>query len=219
LTDYELATIVDPDLDEEQVSGAISMVEQLIGEQGGSLISVDRWEKRRLTYPIKKKYEGSHVFFRFSADPSSLTEIKRRLGIAESIMRHMIVLLEPWEDVPAAVRGVPRSAAVQAPAPAEEEPPEEGGAEEEAAPPSGELTEETPAEPAEGGAEEPTTPLGVEEAAEPSGASAEQAPLGGTEPGLLDEGEVQPAGETPGVNETGQETSDDIPQGLPEQQP
>jgi small subunit ribosomal protein S6 len=113
LPDYELATIVDPDLDEDQVQSTISMVAQIIGEQGGVMISTDRWEKRRLAYPIKKKREGSHVFFRFSADPAGLPEIKRRLGIAESVIRHMVVLLEPWDDVPAAVRGVPRAAAVQ----------------------------------------------------------------------------------------------------------
>ena len=121
MTEYELATIIDPRLEESQITATIGTIEQLVANQGCTLMSVDRWEKRRLAYEVEKHRDGTYVFFRFSAPRGgTLAEIKRRLHIAESVIRHMIVRLEPWEDVPSAIRGVPRSAAVQEAPPAAE---------------------------------------------------------------------------------------------------
>ena len=63
-------------------------------DSGGSIVKVDMWGKRRMTYIIRKQREGQYVFMHTKMPTTFNTELDRNLRYLESVMRHMIVVIE-----------------------------------------------------------------------------------------------------------------------------
>jgi len=88
---YECTYILDPGLADEQQEPIIDRFKNLVGDNGGTVEAVDKWERRRLAYEVKGKREGVYVVMNFSGEPSTEAELGRVLGISEGILRHLIV--------------------------------------------------------------------------------------------------------------------------------
>ena len=88
---YECTYILDPGLDDEQQEPMVERFKTLVGENGGTVDAVDKWERRRLAYEVKGKREGVYVVMNFSGEPSTEAELGRVLGISEGILRHLII--------------------------------------------------------------------------------------------------------------------------------
>jgi small subunit ribosomal protein S6 len=88
---YECTYILDPGLADEQQDPIIDRFKTLVGDNGGTVDAVDKWERRRLAYEVKGKREGVYVVMNFSGEPKTEAELGRVLGISEGILRHLIV--------------------------------------------------------------------------------------------------------------------------------
>lgn len=82
--------ILDPALEDDKKEAAVEMVKEIIATEG-EVGNVDVWGMRKLAYPIQKKNEGYYVVVEFKAQPTLPKELDRRLKIADSVMRHLIV--------------------------------------------------------------------------------------------------------------------------------
>ncbi|MBI3911565.1 MAG: 30S ribosomal protein S6 [Armatimonadetes bacterium] len=125
---YEVAYILDPQLEDEQQTAIIQRFSDLVTDRGGSVDHIDRWERRRLAFDIKGRREGYYVFMNVTTDRATEAEVDRLLGLAEGVIRHMIVrrkqpmVVPPAEEVPSAAAGVPVEAAAAGQAQAPEAP-------------------------------------------------------------------------------------------------
>ena len=88
---YELVYILQADLDESTLTGAVDAIEALIKNSKGEIAKVDKWGKRRLAYPIRKMREGYYVFISFQMEPSEIVNLKRALGYNEQVLRYIVV--------------------------------------------------------------------------------------------------------------------------------
>ena len=88
---YELMVILDPDLEERTVAPSLDTYLNLVRQDGGSVESVDVWGRRRLAYEINKKAEGIYAVVSLSADPATVKELDRQLGLNESVMRTKVL--------------------------------------------------------------------------------------------------------------------------------
>lgn len=91
---YELATVIKPSVDENQIKDDISKITELITKFGGNIGKVDEWGKRKLAYEIDKCSEGFYIFTTFSSEPSVPAEIESRLRITENLLRFLIVRID-----------------------------------------------------------------------------------------------------------------------------
>jgi small subunit ribosomal protein S6 len=91
LRDYEILYIVRPDLDDEQVHGAVGSVDKLIANLGGTTVKTDIWGRRRLAYEVRHLREGQYVLTDFRIDPARVPEMEATLKISETVFRHLIV--------------------------------------------------------------------------------------------------------------------------------
>jgi len=91
---YEMMYILRPDLDEEMLNEVIERFSSIIDEQGGEMINLDRWGKRRLGYEIKDFHEGFYVLVDFKGEVAVTDELSRRMRLSDSVLRHMIVTKE-----------------------------------------------------------------------------------------------------------------------------
>ena len=93
LRDYELVVIINPELADDAVDGIMDNISRLITQDGGTVDEVDRWDKRKLAYPIKHFLEGNYVLLRCKMKATSGKELEASLGISEEVLRHLLVRL------------------------------------------------------------------------------------------------------------------------------
>ena len=60
----------------------------------GTIITAEKWAKRRLAYEINRIREGIYLIFVFKGTPELSDELDRLLKIDQEIMRHMIVRID-----------------------------------------------------------------------------------------------------------------------------
>ncbi|MHB1125592.1 MAG: 30S ribosomal protein S6 [Bacillota bacterium] len=94
MRDYETLFIIKPDLDEEQTTAVADKFVGLIGDNGGEILKVERWGKRRLAYEVKKYNDGVYVLIRFKGTPEVVLELERILKITDEILKYLITRQE-----------------------------------------------------------------------------------------------------------------------------
>ena len=88
---YEVMVILDPSLEERTVEPSLDKYLNVIRKDGGSVESVDVWGRRRLAYEINKKAEGIYAVVSLSAEPATVKELDRQLGLNESVLRTKVL--------------------------------------------------------------------------------------------------------------------------------
>ncbi len=88
---YELMVILDPDLEERTVAPSLDRYLSLVTKDGGTVDSVDIWGRRRMAYEIQKKAEGIYAVVELHAEPATVKELDRQLGLNESVLRTKVI--------------------------------------------------------------------------------------------------------------------------------
>ncbi|MCZ4077559.1 30S ribosomal protein S6 [Rhodococcus sp. H36-A4] len=88
---YELMVILDPNLDERTVAPSLDTFLNVVRKDGGSVDKVDVWGKRRLAYEILKHAEGIYAVVNINAEPATVKELDRQLGLNESVLRTKVL--------------------------------------------------------------------------------------------------------------------------------
>jgi small subunit ribosomal protein S6 len=128
---YDLMLLLDTAADDALRSKLVADTRKSI-ESGGELVGDYDWGVRALAYPIERHTDAQYHLFQFHATPELLQSLDRTLHIADGVLRHRIIKLEPGTPPPPQVR--PATAAAPAPASPEAAAPASQPVEAEAAP-------------------------------------------------------------------------------------
>ena len=88
---YEVMVILDPSLEERTVEPSLDKYLNVVRKDGGSVESVDVWGRRRLAYEINKQAEGIYAVVSLTAEPATVKELDRQLGLNESVLRTKVM--------------------------------------------------------------------------------------------------------------------------------
>ena len=88
---YEVVYIIDPAQGEEGIAKIVANFKTLAEQSGCSAVEVEEWGTRKLAYPINFKNEGYYVLMSFTSEPAFPRELSRKLGIADGVMRSLVV--------------------------------------------------------------------------------------------------------------------------------
>ncbi|MBO0854420.1 MAG: 30S ribosomal protein S6 [Nocardia sp.] len=88
---YEVMVILDPNLDERTVGPNLDKMLSVVSQQGGKIDKVDLWGRRRLAYEIAKRAEGIYAVVDLTAEPDTVNELDRQLGLNESVLRTKVL--------------------------------------------------------------------------------------------------------------------------------
>jgi len=94
MTKYEVLYIISPELEEQTVKETIEKFSALITANGGNVVKVDEWGKRKLAYPIQFKNEGYYVLSHFEGDSALPAELERNFKISDAILRYLVTKIE-----------------------------------------------------------------------------------------------------------------------------
>jgi small subunit ribosomal protein S6 len=88
---YEMMIILDPGLEENTIQPSLDQFLTVVRDGGGSVDKVDVWGRRRLAYDIDKKSEGIYAVIDMNAEPDTVRELDRQLGLNEAVLRTKVL--------------------------------------------------------------------------------------------------------------------------------
>jgi small subunit ribosomal protein S6 len=86
---YESVWVVNGDLPDEEVKSAIDKFSRIISSQGGTLVGLDEWGRRKLSYKIKGTIRGYYVLADFAGSSETVKELERNYRIDDRIIRYL----------------------------------------------------------------------------------------------------------------------------------
>ncbi len=101
---YETTYVIRPNLGEAQFTEIIERTNEIIANDGGTVIAVDRWGIRNLAYEIKKESQGYYVHMNFAAPPAAVAEMERIFRIDDRLLRYLTIKLADAIDAEAIQR-------------------------------------------------------------------------------------------------------------------
>jgi small subunit ribosomal protein S6 len=93
LKTYQTIIVIDSLLKNEEIDAIIEKVVRIINNNGGNVINVNRWEKKRLAYEIKKRQYGYYVEINFEAPSDLVKTLERDYRLDENILRYLTIVL------------------------------------------------------------------------------------------------------------------------------
>jgi small subunit ribosomal protein S6 len=88
---YEMMIILDSNLEENTIQPSLDQFLTVVRDGGGSVDKVDVWGRRRLAYDIDKKSEGIYAVIDMVAEPDTVRELDRQLGLNEAVLRTKVL--------------------------------------------------------------------------------------------------------------------------------
>jgi small subunit ribosomal protein S6 len=80
-----------PDAPDDRISAIIDRTTRQITTDGGQIVKVAPWGRRRLAYPIDRHREGAYHIVVFEAPTGTIAELERAILITEEVLRHLVV--------------------------------------------------------------------------------------------------------------------------------
>jgi len=90
---YETTIIVNAALEDNDIESVITKVTTYIENHGGVVQEINRWGRKRLAYPINKKYNGFYIHIIFEATSNTVPILERFLVLEDTILRHLTLVL------------------------------------------------------------------------------------------------------------------------------
>ncbi len=100
---YESIFIIRQSLTEEETGGIIDKMKGSIEKQGGTLIKVDNWGKKKLAYEVDHDRRGTFVQFQFEANGQVIGQLERLYRLEDSVLKFLTIRVEEADLQPPAV--------------------------------------------------------------------------------------------------------------------
>lgn len=86
---YESVWVVNGDLADEEVKATIDKFSRIITTQGGTLVGMEEWGRKKLAFKIKGSARGYYVLVDYAGTPATVKELERNYRIDDRIIRYL----------------------------------------------------------------------------------------------------------------------------------
>ena len=91
---YEVVFIVEPTMEDDEVTRLTDTLKQIITDQGGVVTKTESLGRRPLAYEILHKTEGNFVLLEIEGSGRELAELERRMRVNDRIIRYITVRVD-----------------------------------------------------------------------------------------------------------------------------
>lgn len=88
---YETIFILRPNVGEDEITRIIESTTQIILDEKGTIIEMNKWGMKKLAYLIKKESLGYYVYCDYAGTPAAVTEIERKFRIDDSVLKYLTI--------------------------------------------------------------------------------------------------------------------------------
>ena len=90
---YESMIILNAAISDEEADAAVTRIKDLITGQGGEVLKVDVWGRRKLSYEIKKQKKGLYVLLFYKAPSSTIRKLEELFKVFDTVVKYIIFRL------------------------------------------------------------------------------------------------------------------------------
>ena len=91
---YEGMFLVDSALAASDWDGVLDLIKNILTRSEAELVSLNKWDERKLAYEINKKSRGTYLLCYFKVAGEKVKDIERDVRLSEKIMRVLILSTE-----------------------------------------------------------------------------------------------------------------------------
>lgn len=91
MKNYELLTILKPNLDSEEVDKVVEKLHAEIAEMGGKVLSSDKIGRKKLAFDVQNFRDGFFVTTILTVSADKVAELNRSLRLNENVIRIMFL--------------------------------------------------------------------------------------------------------------------------------
>ncbi len=91
---YEGMFLVDSARAASDFDGVNEAIRSLLEKAGAEIVSMQKWDERRLAYDISKTSRGTYILVFFRVDGTKVGQIERAVQLSEHVMRVLILNAE-----------------------------------------------------------------------------------------------------------------------------
>jgi small subunit ribosomal protein S6 len=95
---YEGMFLVDSALAASDWQGVNDTIRSVLEKAGAEIVSVNKWDERKLAYDIRGKSRGTYILAYFRIDGPKVAQIERAAQLSEDIMRVLILSVEDLDE-------------------------------------------------------------------------------------------------------------------------
>lgn len=92
---YECMFLLDTNKVAGDVPAAAQQLKQILERNHAEILASRPWDERRLAYPIKGHKKGLYYLTYFKAEGKELKNIEHDFQLAELVLRHMVLHVDP----------------------------------------------------------------------------------------------------------------------------
>jgi small subunit ribosomal protein S6 len=100
---YECVLIARNDITQQQAEAIADDIATQLEPEGGEIKKREYWGLRSLAYRIKKNRKGHYMLLGLEAKPAFITEMERKLGLNEDVLRFLTLRVTAIEEAPSAI--------------------------------------------------------------------------------------------------------------------
>jgi small subunit ribosomal protein S6 len=100
MKNFEAVVLLSPEISNQVRSSRLEILEKLINEKSGKIISNEDWGLRDLSYKIDNYSKAFYNFFQIEIDGDKIESIKKTLNQDENFIRHLFVRVEKHQELP-----------------------------------------------------------------------------------------------------------------------
>ncbi len=90
--------LVDSALAADDWDGINDTIKKMLEKAEAEIVSIRKWDERKLAYEICRKPRGTYILAYFKADGSKISQLERDVVLSEKIMRALILNAEQLTD-------------------------------------------------------------------------------------------------------------------------
>jgi small subunit ribosomal protein S6 len=93
LRSYQSVLILKPDIEESRIDEALAKIGEFIKSNGGAILKVENWGKKRLAYRVKKNRFGIYLNIYHTLEPSGVIDLEKKYKLFDLIVKFMVLNL------------------------------------------------------------------------------------------------------------------------------
>ncbi len=94
MTRYEVIFVVHPDRTDEEARKVADRAGEVVAREGGEVLKVEEWGKRKLAYEIKKQSKGVYILMHIAGTGKVVSEVERMLRISDDVLKYLTVAVD-----------------------------------------------------------------------------------------------------------------------------
>src|SRR5207248_4094275 len=101
LREYETIFLVRPDLAEDLVDKIVERLRGVVHRDGGKVIKVENWGKKKVAYEVKKHLRAIFIRFLYLGSTHMVAEFERNLRMTDDVLKYQSVKIADEVDASA----------------------------------------------------------------------------------------------------------------------